>query len=311
VTLCGLSNLGVLDLSQNQLSGPILSCGQGELSNLWGLVLWGNQLSGRIPPELGNLTELISLSLGVNPLIGDIPQELCQLSELEDLCVNHSSLSGPLPRCLMDLSLTCRPGECEGDWLENGGRFWYVHTGLCESSDDGFQDWLQAIPDRQGTGVLCPLFSCNDLLNLDNTVASYNPTPVPHAPGGVYTISATFSNVSSSTLRDLFFQVVTLTGGNVVLNADGGPGGEGATVSVPPESLGDNGILEPGEPFTVDFEIGLAALQPFSFYVDAYGVSATGAGADLSLLSGSGDADSFQFEMQERHLQPDQKHRSR
>ena len=57
-----------------------------------------------------------------------------------------------------------------------------------------------------------------------------------------------------------------------MLNADGSSGGVGAQVSVPPENLGGDGILDPGESFTIDFEIGLNLLQPFEFFVDIFGV---------------------------------------
>jgi predicted outer membrane repeat protein len=147
----------------------------------------------------------------------------------------------------------------------------------------------------------------NDKISLASTTTCYNPTSVPNAPAGVYTISATFSNVSSSTLRDLFFQVVTLTGGNVVLNAEGGPGGEGAAVAVPPESLGADGTLEPGESFVVHFEIGLASLQSFSFYVDAYGVAADGVHSQA--LSYSTHSGRFEFEVAERQLRIERDYR--
>ena len=52
-----LSNLEGLDLSNNQLSGSIPSS-LGNLSNLEGLDLSNNQLSGSIPSSLGNLSKL-------------------------------------------------------------------------------------------------------------------------------------------------------------------------------------------------------------------------------------------------------------
>ena len=53
---------------------------------------------------------------------------------------------------------------------------------------------------------------------------------------------------------------------------DGGPGGVGSILSVPPASLGSDGVLNPGESFTVDYEIGLERRRRFTFFVDAYGV---------------------------------------
>ena len=57
------------------------------------LDLWNNQLSGEIPPELGNLPSLTFLFLGGNDLSGCVP------SSLEDrLNVGYSGLGG-LPFC--------------------------------------------------------------------------------------------------------------------------------------------------------------------------------------------------------------------
>ena len=60
-----------LDLSANQLSGEIPPS-LGNLDGLFGLGLSLNQLSGEIPPSLGNLTNLEWLDLSWNQLSGEI-----------------------------------------------------------------------------------------------------------------------------------------------------------------------------------------------------------------------------------------------
>ena len=54
----------------------------------------GNQLSGNIPSELGNLSNLTELYLGRNELIGSIPSELGDLSNLKILALGGSGLYG-------------------------------------------------------------------------------------------------------------------------------------------------------------------------------------------------------------------------
>jgi hypothetical protein len=86
--------------------------------------------------------------------------------------------------------------------------------------------------------------------------------------GSQFTISATITNHGTVTIRDLFFQVMELTGGNVLLNADGGPGGAGATMT--PDN-GTGGFLIRGASIRVTFVIGLASKRPFRFLVDVRG----------------------------------------
>ena len=70
-----------LNLLDNQLSGEIPP-ELGNLANLVELYLSGNQLSGEIPPELGGLSNLAWLHLGENQLSGEIPPGLGGLSKL-------------------------------------------------------------------------------------------------------------------------------------------------------------------------------------------------------------------------------------
>ena len=64
-----------------------------------------NQLSGTIPPELGNLRELQFLILRNNRLSGTIPPELASLNSLHTLWLtgNENSFTGCVPPALYDL----------------------------------------------------------------------------------------------------------------------------------------------------------------------------------------------------------------
>ncbi|XP_055807269.1 BRASSINOSTEROID INSENSITIVE 1-associated receptor kinase 1-like isoform X2 [Solanum dulcamara] len=62
--------------------------------------LYSNNISGKIPNELGNLTELVSLDLYLNNLIGPIPDSLGKLQKLRFLRLNNNSLSGGIPMSL-------------------------------------------------------------------------------------------------------------------------------------------------------------------------------------------------------------------
>ena len=92
-----------LGLYENQLSGEIPP-ELGNLSNLTWLYLYQNQLSGNIPPELGNLSNLTDLYLSENQLSGEIPSELGNLSNLTRLDLWGNQLSGEIPPELGSLS---------------------------------------------------------------------------------------------------------------------------------------------------------------------------------------------------------------
>ena len=68
-----------------------------------GLDLRGNQLTGELPPELGNLTYLVTLDLGSNQLAGKIPSELGDLGNLVRLYLYYNDLTGEVPSNLGNL----------------------------------------------------------------------------------------------------------------------------------------------------------------------------------------------------------------
>jgi len=104
-------------------------------------------------------------------------------------------------------------------------------------------------------------------LGPEDVDTDFDVTPCAENCVGTFTITAEFKNTSSDTLSDLFFEVVCLTGGNVLCNADGGiPWGNGADLTVPMD-----GVLKPWDTFVVEFKIGLASFDPFAFEVDLFG----------------------------------------
>ena len=94
----------------------------------------------------------------------------------------------------------------------------------------------------------------NDFVTLDPALeTAFDPTPVPNGPAGQFTITATFTNTSDTLLRFPFFTVTELSGDNLLLNADEGVQGVGATVSL----VGESVVLAPGATVAVEFVIGL------------------------------------------------------
>ena len=68
------------------------------------LLLSNEDLSGTIPPELGDLFELTHLDLSSNSLRGEIPRELGNLSELDSIKMSGNSLTGCIPTALKSVS---------------------------------------------------------------------------------------------------------------------------------------------------------------------------------------------------------------
>jgi len=126
------------------------------------------------------------------------------------------------------------------------------------------------IVDPGAPGIIPSIRHINASLSQEGApVASHDPSPdASHpelSPAGVFTIAATFTNISFDSFTDLFFEVPTLSEGNVVLNADGGPGAVGARITVPE-------TVNPGDTFTIVFKIGMQEQAPFNFFVEALDV---------------------------------------
>ena len=92
------SRVTALDLSNNNLSGAIPP-EIGDMSNLVSLDLSGNDLSGKIPAAVGNLVNLDSLNLADNGLSGQIPPSLGGIINLK-LSLSGNEFTGCLPAIL-------------------------------------------------------------------------------------------------------------------------------------------------------------------------------------------------------------------
>ncbi|KAF5462785.1 hypothetical protein F2P56_018766 [Juglans regia] len=91
------SYLNRLRLSMNPLNG-VLPNSIGNLSTfLEQLDLFGCNIKGNIPIDIGNLSRLTYMSLGNNKLAGPIPTTIGRLSMLKHLNLFGNRLKGPIP----------------------------------------------------------------------------------------------------------------------------------------------------------------------------------------------------------------------
>jgi hypothetical protein len=100
--ICEQGHVVELQLYYNQLSGS-LPPEVGNLTHLKALYLDKNQISGPVPAEIGNLTELQVARLGGNQF-SSIPAELTNLNKLVFLELWGNQLSGEIPKDLGNLS---------------------------------------------------------------------------------------------------------------------------------------------------------------------------------------------------------------
>jgi hypothetical protein len=112
----------------------------------------------------------------------------------------------------------------------------------------------------------------NDLVTFEPLQSTFtftpDPTGCPRGFVGTFNFEARLTNSSERSLSDLVVTVTALTNGNLLQNADGGPAGVGARLTVPQEDEFADGILSPDEFVDVPLIICLTEQQPFRFVVD-------------------------------------------
>ncbi|KAM3257666.1 hypothetical protein ACQJBY_049778 [Aegilops geniculata] len=106
--VCGLTGVACdwrrqhvirLFLGEMNISGPVPPV-IGNLTRLKSLDMSRNFLAGQIPAELSNLRGLEVLDLGHNQLSGGIPPSLSELASMYYLSLKYNHLSGPIPAVL-------------------------------------------------------------------------------------------------------------------------------------------------------------------------------------------------------------------
>jgi uncharacterized delta-60 repeat protein len=118
-----------------------------------------------------------------------------------------------------------------------------------------------------------PVF--NDVVTFEPLPATFHVTPdptgCPEGFVGTFSFEARLTNSSDRTLSALVIEVIALTGGNLLQNADSGPGGVGARLTVPQQDGFSDGVLSLDEFVDVPFIICLTQQQPFRLVVDVLG----------------------------------------
>jgi Beta-propeller repeat len=122
---------------------------------------------------------------------------------------------------------------------------------------------------------LIPSRVVNELVTFIPIESSFNTSPssssCPSGFVGEFSFSATLtSNTSSPPVSNLVANVTTLTNGNLLQNADGGPGGVGNTLTIPRAGNFSDGVLSAGEFVDVPFSICLKNQESFNFFVDVH-----------------------------------------
>jgi Leucine-rich repeat (LRR) protein len=96
-------SVGEIELADNNLTG-VIPPQIGDLGRLNNLDLHTNQLTGPIPSEIGNLDKLLYLNLGENNLTDTIPPEIGDLDRILTIDFQMNELTGPIPSELGSLS---------------------------------------------------------------------------------------------------------------------------------------------------------------------------------------------------------------
>ncbi|XP_010479866.1 PREDICTED: receptor-like protein 12 isoform X2 [Camelina sativa] len=150
-SVCGLSSLAVLDLSNNNLNGSIPRCLETlVMSSLSDLNLRNNKLSGILPEIFQNAKSLTTLDFSHNRLEGKMPASLVDCSALEVLNVGSNTFNDIFPFHLNSLQklqvLVIRSNKFHGT-LHNSDGVWFGFPQL-KIIDVSHNDFFGTLPSH-------------------------------------------------------------------------------------------------------------------------------------------------------------------
>ena len=102
-----------------------------------------------------------------------------------------------------------------------------------------------------------------------------NSSGCPTGFSGKFSFNARLTNEGNSSLSHLIVKTIELTNGDLLRNADYGPGGVGTTLTISKSGGFSDGVLSSGEFVDVPFRICLKDQNSFSFFVDVLGLQAS------------------------------------
>ncbi|KAL8499249.1 hypothetical protein ACS0TY_022288 [Phlomoides rotata] len=99
--ICNMSQLLILDLSHNKLSGNIPECLPNSTTSLQVLDLSRNEFHGKIPTKIGTMyQDLLYLELNGNHLEGPLPRSLANCARLKVIDLGNNLIKDTFPQWL-------------------------------------------------------------------------------------------------------------------------------------------------------------------------------------------------------------------
>ena len=138
------------------------------------------------------------------------------------------------------------------------------------SADDTFGGGIDGFVAKLDPNLSSGLRIINDKVNFVVQSTSFDPAPVSGGPAGTFTVIAVLTNRSKEDIREpINANVRALTNRNRLLSATEGNGGVTSKQAI---DAGSDDTLIPKESATVQFRIGLANRNRFSFFIDVSGI---------------------------------------
>lgn len=143
--ICEVTSLFILDLSNNNLSGPIPQCFKNFSTSLFILNLGHNNLHGNIPSI--NASDLRTLDLSYNRFQGQIPRSLANCLNLEVLNLANNHINDIFPFWLktQPFVLVLRSNEFHGPiWDRHTTHTFFPNLQIIDISHNNFNGKLPA-----------------------------------------------------------------------------------------------------------------------------------------------------------------------